>query len=309
MAAQKRRSRHTVRNILLIVLLVCILAAVALYFLLSSKVKKLQQGAAFDFSYTVTSTAAEEPTLYAVLKSAKATQGDVYGVYAPGKLLLSFYQLNGTEATAIWDAASGEMTLHPEAKASEPFTRVYVDSTETLYDVGQLYNTARKAIVNAYPIASSLLPEWSLGNYISQTQIATLLGVEASTVEMQDMTNFTLALTALRSVTPTGALEGFSYFQLTMPDATLDSPVLIFGVPKTALFSSTIPVHVLLTIPQHSVKVELLGTLNAADSTIIAPTSRMKDEDIAVFAQIRQTVEQLLKFAQQAAGTASSSNG
>lgn len=304
MASSKRRARrHTVRNIILCVLLVCIVAVAAVFFLLNSKVKKLQQGAAFDFSYTVTATSAESPVLYTVLEKTNATQGSVYGVYAPGKLLLSFYQLTGTTPTATWDAQTGALTLHPEARASEPFTRVYVDSSETLYDVGQLYDTARQAIVDTYPLAGSLLPDWSLGNYISQTQLATLLGVETGSVEMQDMTGFTLALAALKKAEPQGALSGYTYFRLENPDATLSSPDLIIGVPLKSVLAETTPVHIMLTIPQHGVRVELLGTVEPADTTIIAPSSRMKDQDIATFAQIRQTVEELLQVIQQATGT------
>lgn len=273
--------RHPVRRVVLCVLLVCVIAAAVLFGLLASKVKKLRQGAAFDFSYSVTSTSSETPVLYSVLEKANATQGSVSGVYAPGKLLLTLRQQN----------------------ASSPFTHVYISSTETLYDVGQLYKTARAAIVNAYSVASLVLPEnWTLGNYISQTQLATLLGVELGKVEMQDMANFTLALGALRRAEPAGALDGYTYFRLQEQDASLNSPELIIGVPLREILSGSIPLHIILTIPQHSAKVELTGTLHAANSTIITPTSRMSDEDIATFAQLRQTVEELLQYVQQLAG-------
>lgn len=300
MAAKKQRSRHVVRNLILCILLLCVIAAAVACGLLYRKIKSLQQGAAFDLSYSVASTSAEAPVLYTILEKADATQGELYGVYAPGKLLLSLYQLSGAQSAATWDAATGEVTLHPDAKAAEPFTRIYIDSTETLYDAGQLYDTIRQAIIEAYPLASALLPEWSLGNYISQTQLATLLGVEPAAVEMQDMADFSLALKALKRVEPEGALDGFTYFQLTLPDAAADAPVLVLGVPPKALLAKTTPLHILLTIPQHSVRVELLGTLRAADTTVIAPSSRIKDEDIAVLAQIRQAAEDLLQFIQQA---------
>lgn len=298
MAANKRR-RHTVRNIVLIALLVCVIAAAAAGAALWRKISALQNGAQFEFAYTVTPTGSETPVLYTVLEKASATQGSLYGVYAPNKLLLSLYQLSGDTPAASWSPDTRTVTLHSEAKADEPFTRVYIDSDETLYDVGQLYETARQAIISAYPIASALLPEWSLGNYISQTQLSTLLGVDTSKVEMQEMADFALILTALKRVEPTDALEGCTYFRLEIPNAEQDSPELIIGVPLSGLFNDEIPLHILLTIPQHSAKIELLGTLSAADSTIISPTSRMQDEDIEVFAQIRQTVEELLQFVQQ----------
>lgn len=299
MAANKKRQRHTARNIVLIALLVCVIAAAALGAAVWRRVSALQKGAQFEFAYTVTYTSAEQPVLYTVLEKASATQGSLYGVYAPNKLLVSLYQLSGGTPAASWDADARKVTLNAGTKAAEPFTRVYIDSDETLYDVGQLYGTARQAIIDAYPIASALLPEWGLGNYISQTQLSTLLGVDTSKVEMQEIADFSLILTALKRAQPAEALDGCTYFKLEMPNAAQDAPELVFGVPLGGVLSDEIPLHILLIIPQHNAKIELLGTLSAADSTIIAPTSRMKDEDIETLAQIRQTVEQLLQFVRQ----------
>lgn len=307
--AYKKRKKHVVRNIILCLLLVVILAAAALGGVLGGKLKKLQQGAKFEFAYTVTPTGGETPVLYSVLERTGAAKGDVYGVYAPGKLLLSLYQLSGAEPAATWSAGTGEVTLYPEAKAAEPFTRVYIDSAETLYDVGQLYSVTRDAIVSEYSLADMLLPTWGLGSYISQTQLAAVLGVDASNVEMQDMAGFTLALSAMRPAEPSGALEGFSYLKLELPDADTASPELIIGAPLKGLLAGDIPLHILLTIPEHSVKVELLGTLSAASTAVIEPTSRMSDEDVERFVQIRETVEQLLQFIQQAAGQGQSNEG
>ena len=49
-----------------------------------------------------------------------------------------------------------------------------------LYDVGQLYKNIRSSITGSYPLASLLLPDWSLGSYISQAQLASLLGVDTT---------------------------------------------------------------------------------------------------------------------------------
>ena len=50
----------------------------------------------------------------------------------------------------------------------------------------------------------------------------------------------------------------------------------------------------LILHPAHSAALELDGSLSAATPVLTAPTSRMKDEDIAVFAQIRQTVQDVI---------------
>lgn len=284
MASPKKHTRHTVRNVILCLLVLLLLGAGVVFMQLRSKVNSLQAGATFDFTYQVSATTAQTPVLYSVLEQTNATQGRLYGLYAPGKLLLSFYQLN--------DGASAEA----------PFTRVYIDSAETLYDVGQLYTTARKALVDAYPLADALLPSWGLGNYISQTQLASLLGTETGSVAMQDMTGFSLSLRSLEFVSPENALDGYVYFQLKNDSEAANAPTLIIGLPKDSFFADETPLHILLTIPEHGVKAELSGTLTAADTLVVAPESRMKDEDVAALAQIRQTIESILQLLQQAAG-------
>ena len=173
MTAPKNNKRGRAALVVVLCLLaLCLAAGGTVYGLLSRKVKAIQAGADFDFRYTVTSTASRTPALYGVLEQVGATQGTVSGQYAPGRF---------------------QFTLTSQ-KNSSAFTRVYIDANETLYDAGQLYTYLRGEIVAAAPLAGLVLPNWSMGSYISQTQLASLLGVELSAVEMQDMTNLTLGL-------------------------------------------------------------------------------------------------------------------
>ena len=161
MTASKQKKRGRAALILLLCLLVlCLAAGGTAYALLRQKVRAIQAGAEFDFSYTVT------PALYGVLQQAGAAQGTVSGQYAPGKFQFAL--------------TSG--------KTGNAFTRVYIDAKETLYDAGQLYTYLRNEVVSAAPLAGLVLPGWSMGSYISQTQLASLLGVELSAAELQDMT-------------------------------------------------------------------------------------------------------------------------
>ena len=137
-----------------------------------------------------------------------------------------------------------------------------------------------------------------MGSYISQTQLASLLGVELSAVEMQDMTNLTLGLGALQKVTPAGALDGYTYYQLPAGETGL---TCIVGLPLKELFSGTTPLHILLTIPEHQVCIQLTGTVSAQTVVLTAPTSRMKDEDIQTLVQIRDTIQSVLQFVQNTA--------
>ena len=225
---------------------------------------------------TVYGLLSRTPALYGVLEQIGATQGTVSGQYAPGKIQFAL----------------------TSQKSGSAFTRVYIDANETLYDAGQLYTYLRGEIVAAAPLAGLVLPNWSMGSYISQTQLASLLGVELSAVEMQDMTNLTLGLGALQKVTPAGALDGYTYYQLPAGETGL---TCIVGLPLKELFSGTTPLHILLTIPEHEVRISLSGTVTAAETAVVAPTSRMSDADVDNFVQLRQALEKFAEVLQKAA--------
>lgn len=274
MTASRSQKRGRAALIIVLCVLALFLAAGGtLFALLNHKVKSLQAGASFSFSYQVQSTSAETPALYGVLEKVGATQGTVSGQYAPGKFQVALVSQRGND-----------------------FTHIYIDSNETLYDAGQLYTYLRGQIVDAAPLASLVLPSWSMGSYISQTQLASVLGTELSAVEMQDMTGFSLALGALQKVTPDGALDGYTYYEVpSSSDITL-----IFGLPMKELFAKTTPLHVLLTIPEHSVTISLSGTVTAAETAVVAPTSRMSDEEVDSFVQLRKSLESFAAVLQSA---------
>lgn len=274
-SSQNKKRGRAVLVVVLCLLALCLAAGGTVFGLLSHKVKSIQAGADFDFSYTVTSTASETPALYGILEKAGATEGTVSGQYAPGKFQFAL----------------------TSQKSGTAFTRVYIDANETLYDAGQLYTYLRNEVVSAVPLAGLVLPSWSMGNYISQTQLASLLGVELSSVEMQDMTSLTLALGALQKVSPSGALDGYNYYQLPAGGTDL---TCIVGLPMKELFAKTTPLHILLTIPEHEVTISLSGTVTAAETAVVAPSSRMSDADVDNFVQLRQSLEKFAEVLQKA---------
>lgn len=288
MTAPKSNKRGRAALVVVLCLLaLCLAAGGTVYGLLSRKVKAIQAGADFDFRYTVTSTASRTPALYGVLEQVGATQGTVSGQYAPGKFQFALTsQKNGSA-----------------------FTRVYIDANETLYDAGQLYTYLRGEIVAAAPLAGLVLPNWSMGSYISQTQLASLLGVDDTATSLQSMNDFQLDLKKIKKVQPENAKEGYLYFRLETDDTAADAPVLTLGVEKSGLLRAASPaVHILLDIPAHGIHTELTGTVTPAAPTLTAPTSRMQDSDIASLVQLRQTVESVVQFVQGvASGTQSAS--
>ena len=110
-----------------------------------------------------------------------------------------------------------QLALYPTGTSTvndAPLTRMYISEEETLYDAGQLYNKLRSTVVAEYPLASLLLPGWSLGSYISQDQLATLLGVDPAATGLQQVNDFQLDLKQLKTVQPANAKEGYLYLQL-----------------------------------------------------------------------------------------------
>ena len=285
MASSRKKKRSAGCIVLVAVLCLVLVAAVAAvvgYSLVARRVKALQAGASFTFDYEITPTA-DSPALYSILQQTGSTSGTVSGLYAPDAL-----QLNISAPGAIIPA--------------DPLTRVYVSSTETLYDVGQLYKNIRTSITGAYPLASLLMPEWNLGSYISQAQLASLLGVGAEATSLQDMTEFALPEKKLQHVQPEGAKDGYLYYQLTTGDTSDSAPTLIIGFEKNKFFADALPVHILLTIPEHGIRAQLTGTVSAQTVVLTAPASRMKDADIQTLVQIRDTIQSVLQFVQTAAG-------
>ena len=284
--ASSHKKRTGVRIALVVLLccvLVCVVGAAVLLGLAGRRVKALQAGASFTFDYQITATGTEQPALYKLLEQFGGTTGSVEGQYAPDGIQLSL----SSETAAI---------------PASPLSRVYIGADETLFDVGQLYRNIRKAVVDEYPLSSLLLPDWTLGSYISQSQIAAVLGVDADTVALQDMTGFALDLKKLQRVQPENALDGYLYFQLENTDTAADAPQLTIGVAKKGLLlSDSHPAHILLDIPAHGVHIELTGTVTAAKTVLTAPSSRMSEDDVAALVKLRETIESVLQFVQQAA--------
>ena len=267
MASSKRKKHgagYVVLIAVLILVLLAVVAAVTGYSLVARRVKALQAGAAFTFDYEITSTA-DSPALYTILQKTGSTKGTVSGLYAPDALQLSI-----SAPDAVIPAG--------------PLTRVYISSSETLYDVGQLYKNIRSSITDSYPLAS-------------------LLGVDTTATSLQDMTEFELPQKKLQRVQPENAKDGYLYFQLDTGDASANAPVLVIGLEKSRFFADAIPVHILLTIPEHGVSIQLTGTVSAQTVVLTAPTSRMKDEDIQTLVQIRDTIQSVLQFVQTAANS------
>lgn len=281
-SSRKKRSRAVV-TLLLCFVAVCIVAALVLYGLASRRLKALQQGADFEFTYAVTSQGGTtHPALYSILDQAGATEGRMTGLYSPGQLQLYLYS-----STARTTETSGDNF----------FTDIYIDADQTLFNAGKLYRTLRQSVASRYPLAGALLPDWTLGSYISQNQLAEVLGVQTAQTALQEMSGFSLKLNPKWIVHPDYDTQGFTYFQF--PSEGVGSPTLVLGLPlKSLLFDDSIPVDIHLEIPAHDVSVTLTGSVAPVVNSFSAPTDLIQDSDIASFVQLRQTLEQIAQLVQ-----------
>lgn len=246
------------------------------------KLSALQAGADFDLIYGVTAQSSTAPALYSILDDAGATAGRVTGLYSPGQLQLYLY--SNTARTT-------------ETSGDNFFTDVYIDADQTFFNAGQLYRTLRQSVVRRYPLAGALLPDWTLGSYISQNQLAQVLGVQTAQTGLQPMSGFSLKLDPRWIVQTEYDTQGFTYFQL--PAEGADAPTVVLGLPlKSLLFDESIPVDVHVTIPAHGVSVTLNGVVRAAVNSLSAPTDCIADSDIQSFVQLRQTLEQIAQTIQ-----------
>lgn len=283
MASSRKKRSRAVITVLLCLAAVCIVAALVLYSLVDRKLKAIQQGADFTFTYAVTSQGGTtHPALYSILDQAGATEGRMSGLYSPGQLQLYLYSR---------DAA---MT---ETSGDNFFTDIYIDADQTLFNAGKLYRTLRDSVASSYPLVGTFFPEWSLPNYISQSQLAQILGVPDSQVAMQEMSGYTLKLDPKWIVRTDYDTQGFTYFQF--PSEGVGSPTLVLGLPlKSLLFDDSIPVDIHLEIPAHDVSVTLTGSVTPVVNSFSVPTDVIQDSDIAAFVQLRQTMEQIAQIIQ-----------
>ena len=138
MKSSKKRSRAVV-TVVACILAVCLVAALVLFSLVNSKVRALQKGATFEFSYNITAQdSASTPALYNILKQVGATSGDVAGLYSPGQLQLYLYPSGGLART--------------ETGGTDFFTDLYIDANDTYFDAGRLYRTLRDSIADSAPL-------------------------------------------------------------------------------------------------------------------------------------------------------------
>ena len=278
MASPKKRSRVVV-TVVCALLAVCLAAALVFFGLAKRKLSALQTGADFDLIYGVTAQSSTAPALYSILDDAGATAGRVTGLYSPGQLQLYLYS-----STA-------------ETSGDNFFTDIYIDAGQTLFNAGQLYRTLRQSVASRYPLAGALLPDWTLGSYISQNQLAEVLGVQTAQTALQPMTGFSLKLDPRWIVHTEYDTQGFTYFQL--PAEGADAPTVVLGLPlKSLLFDESIPVDIHVTIPAHGVSVTLNGVVRAAVNSLSVPTDCIADSDIQSFVQLRQTLEQIAQTIQ-----------
>ena len=162
-----------------VLLVVLALALLGLYAFIRARAGALQAGAAFTFDYTVTSTASEPSPAYSTLRSLDALTGSVAGQSSGDSLYLAWYNTPASSGDSLYlawyntpaSAFQSEQAPGPD----QAFTDLYVKDGQVYLNVRQIYRTLLSGLTAQYPAASALIPDWGLGDYITQAQLARLL--------------------------------------------------------------------------------------------------------------------------------------
>lgn len=280
MSSSKSNSRRPGRLALRVLLVLFVIAAVVLLafgLLIRSRSGALAKGAAFSFDYQVTSTAAEPSLTYTTLESLGGLTGTLSG------------QSSGSDLYLAWYAAGKE----------EPFTDLYVQDGKVLLNIRQIYRTFLSGLNAKYPLVGSLIPDWTLGDYISQDQLALLLGTEPTVSEMENYSVSAFSLFSMQRVHPDNAMEGYLYFT---PKGSQGDAVITIGFPLQSIWTEFFRCHVLVDIPSQGLHLELTGKALPGEYDIQLPASVMKDEDINALAELIQAVRSLVALVTEMAG-------
>lgn len=271
-----RRSPSLAVRAGLVLLAAAAVALLALFLAIRSRTGALQKGSAFSFDYRVSSTAAEPSLAYSTLEALGGLTGTVQG------------QSSGSDLYLAWYADGKE----------EPFTDLYCKDGKVLLNIRQMYRTFLSGLTAQYPLAG-LIPDWTLGDYISQDQLAILTGRQPAVSEMENFSMSAFALFSLKRVHPDNGLEGYLYFT---PKQTQGDAVVTIGFPVQSLWTEFFRCQILVDLPSQGLHLELTGKALPGDYDIQLPDSVMKDEDIAALSEIIQAVRSLAALVSQMVG-------
>ena len=194
MRAHRTHSRPVLRAVLAL-LAVLALALGGLWLFLRGRAQALLAGASFRFDYTVASAWAEPSPAYAALEALDALSGSVTGVTSGDDLQLSWYSL--------------PLSALQAGDSAQPFTDLCVKDGQVYLNVRQVYRTLLSGLTARYPVASALLPDWTLGDYITQDQLARLLGAEPAVSGAGQYSAAAFAPGQMERVQPEQALDGY----------------------------------------------------------------------------------------------------
>lgn len=287
-ASPSSRRRRTALAAVLVLLAAAALALLGLYAFLRAKATALQDGAAFLFDYTVTSTASEPSLAYSTLESLDALTGSISGQSSGSDLYLAWYSVGA-------DAFQTDQAPGPD----QAFTDLYVKDGQVYLNVRQIYRTLLSGLAVQYPAIAPLIPDWGLGDYITQTQLARLLGSQPAVSEMENYSAAAFSPRQLQRVQPEQALEGYFYFS---PRQDTGDAEIVIGFPLRSLWTEFFRCHVLVDLPSQGLHFELTGRALPGDYSIQAPSSVMRDEDIDALAAIFDAVRSILAFVRQLSG-------
>ena len=247
------------------------------YLVVRSRAGALQKGSVFSFDYQVTSTAAEPSAAYNTLKALDGLTGTLSG------------QSSGSDLYLAWYAAGQD----------QPFTDIYVQDGTVLLNIRQIYRTFLSGLSAKYPLIGSLIPDWTLGDYITQDQLAVLMGSQPAVSEMENYSVSAFSPSDLQQVHPQDGIEGYLYFT---PRQSLGDAEVVIGFPIQSLWTEFFRCQILVDLPAQGLHLELTGKALPGTYDIQLPDSVMQDDDINALSEIIQAVRSIAQLVGQMVG-------
>ena len=227
--------------------------------------------------------------------------------------LLAFYLVVRSRASALSAGAAFSFDYQVTSTAQEPSlaysTLEALDGlsgtlsgqssgSDLHLNIRQMYRTFLSGLTAKYPLAG-LIPDWTLGDYITQDQLAALTGTQPAVSEMEHYAVSAFSPSDLQRVHPENGLEGYLYFT---PKQTQGDAVVTIGFPLQSLWTEFFRCQILVDLPTQGLHFEMNGKVLPGDYEIQMPDSVMKDEDIAALSDIIQAVRSLAALVAQMVG-------
>ena len=195
--------------------------------------------------------------------------------------------------------SSFELYLPDQYQVAQGARLETLEDGTVLLNIQQIYRTFLSGLSAKYPLIGSLIPDWTLGDYITQDQLAVLMGSQPAVSEMENYSVSAFSPSDLQQVHPQDGIEGYLYFT---PRQSLGDAEVVIGFPIQSLWTEFFRCQILVDLPAQGLHLELTGKALPGTYDIQLPDSVMQDDDINALSEIIQAVRSIAQLVGQMVG-------